>query len=62
MAEEFHEIAGFGELTDTELLSLPRARALVAAVRDASDFTLVQLLSHTVPGVPRMISTASLSV
>ena len=54
MAEEFHEIAGFGELTDTELLSLPRARALVAAVRDASDFTLVQLLSHTVPGVPRI--------
>jgi hypothetical protein len=52
MAEEFHEIAGFGELTDPEQLTLPRARALVAAVRDAGDFTLVQLLSHTVPGVP----------
>lgn len=52
MAEEFHEIAGFGELTDPEQLSLPRARALVAAARDAADFTLVRLLSHTVPGVP----------
>lgn len=52
MAEEFYEIAGFGELTDPEQLSLHRARALVAAVLDAGDFTLVQLLSHTVPGVP----------
>ncbi|MBU1816037.1 MAG: Mov34/MPN/PAD-1 family protein [Gammaproteobacteria bacterium] len=52
MADEFHEIAGFCELADREQLSLPRARALLAAVRDAGDFTLVQLLSHTVPGVP----------
>ena len=52
MTEEFHEIVGFGELTDPEQLTLPRARVLVAAVRDAGDFTLVRLLSHTVPGVP----------
>ena len=52
MAEEFHEIAGFGELTDPGQLNLPRARALVAAVHDAVDFTLVRMLSHTVPGVP----------
>ncbi|MBS0474329.1 MAG: ThiF family adenylyltransferase, partial [Proteobacteria bacterium] len=52
MAEEFHEIAGFGELTDPGQLNLPRARALVAAVHDAGDFTLVRMLSHTVPGVP----------
>lgn len=52
MAEEFHQLVGFGELADPELLILPRARALVAAVRDAGDFTLVQLQSHTVPGVP----------
>ena len=51
MAAEFHEIAGFGELTDPGQLNLPRARALVAAVHDAGDFTLVRLLSHTVPGV-----------
>lgn len=52
MAEEFHEIAGFGELTDPGQLNLPRARALVAAVHDAGDFTLVRMLSHTVLGVP----------
>lgn len=52
MAEEFHEIAGFGDLIDPAQLNLPRARALVAAVHDAGDFTLVQLLSHTVPGAP----------
>ena len=51
MAEEFHQLVGFGELADPELLRLPRARALVAAVRDAGDFALMQLLSHTVPGV-----------
>lgn len=52
MAAEFHELTGFGELTDHEQLKLPRARSLLAAVRDAGDFTLVQLLSHAVPGVP----------
>jgi len=52
MAEDCHELAGFRELTDLEQLSLPRARSLAAAVHDAGDFTLVQLLSHTVPGVP----------
>lgn len=52
MATEFHKLSGFGELTDHEQLKLPRARALVAAVRDAGDFTLVQLLSHAVRGVP----------
>lgn len=52
MATEYHELTGFAELTDREQLNLPRARALVAAVRDAGDFTLVQLLSHAVPGVP----------
>lgn len=52
MAAEFHELAGFAELTDREQLKLPRARTLVTAVRDAGDFRLVQLLSHAVPGVP----------
>jgi hypothetical protein len=51
MADEFHELVGFGELSDAEQLRLPRAQALAAAVRDAGDFELVQLLSHTVPGV-----------
>lgn len=51
MAEQFHELAGFRELADPDLLSLPRSRALMAAVRDAGDFTLIHLLSHTVPGV-----------
>lgn len=52
MATEYHELSGFAGLTDREQLKLPRARTLVAAVRDAGDFTLVQLLSHAVPGVP----------
>lgn len=52
MAEDFHALAGFGELTDPEQLRLPRARALVAAVNSAGDFKLVQLLSHSLPGVP----------
>lgn len=52
MAEDFHELAGFGELPDPAQLRLPRARALVAAVNSTGDFKLVQLLSHTVPGVP----------
>lgn len=52
MAREFHDLAGFCKLADAELLSLPRARALMAAVGDAGDFTLVQLLSHRVPSVP----------
>lgn len=51
MAEQFHELAGFRELADPDLLSLPRSRALMAAVRDAGDFNLIHLLSHTVPGV-----------
>jgi hypothetical protein len=50
MADEFHELVGFSELTDAEQLSLPRGQALITAVRVASDFKLVQLLSHTVPG------------
>lgn len=52
MAEQFHELAGFRELADTDLLTLPRSKALMAAVRDAGDFSLIQLLSHTVLGVP----------
>ena len=52
MVEEFHELVGFSELVDPELLNLPRARALVAALRDTGDFTLVQLLSHSLPGAP----------
>lgn len=52
MAAEFHELAGFAELTDREQLKLPRARTLVAAVLNAGDFKLVQLLSHAVPRMP----------
>lgn len=50
MSEEFHELLGFDVLADPDQLSLPRAKALFVAVRDAGDFTLVQLLSRTVPG------------
>lgn len=49
MSEEFHELVGFDVLADPDRLNLPRAKALYAAVHDASDFTLVQLLSCAVP-------------
>jgi hypothetical protein len=52
MSEDFHELVGFDVLADPDLLNLPLAQALFAAVHDASDFTLVKLLSRTVPGVP----------
>lgn len=52
MTEEFHELAGFCKLTDPDHLKLPRAQALVGAVKSASDFELVQLLSHSASGVP----------
>lgn len=52
MAEEFHELIGVVDLADAEQLKLPRARALVAAVHATGDFTLVQLLSHRLPGLP----------
>lgn len=52
MAEEFHQLFGFGELANPALLSLPRARALLVAVEDDGDFTFVQLLSCKLPGVP----------
>lgn len=54
MAEEFHELAGFGEVARPDLLTLRRAQALAAAVRDAADYTLVQLLSRDMPDLGRL--------
>lgn len=53
MVEEFYELAGFAEVAHPESLVLRRAQALAAAVRDADDYTIVQLLSRTVPGLGR---------
>lgn len=54
MAEEFHELAGFGEVARLDLLTLRRAQALTAAVRDAADYELVQLLSRNMPNLGRI--------
>lgn len=51
MVEQFHELAGFTELADPALLGQRRTLALAAAVGDASDYTLVQLLKRAVPGL-----------
>lgn len=53
MAAEYWELAGFGELPHPDALVLSRAQTLAAAVQDAPDFTLVQLLSRTMPGQRR---------
>jgi len=50
MGEEFYELAGFGEVAHPDSLTLRRAQALFAAVRNTADYTLVQLLSRTIPG------------
>jgi hypothetical protein len=54
MSEEFHELIGFGEVAHPDLLVLRRAQRLAAAVGDAGDYTLVQLLSHSVPDQRRI--------
>lgn len=49
MSEEFYHLSGFTDVERPDALTLPRARALCAAVRDAADYTLVQLLCRTMP-------------
>lgn len=54
MAEEFYELPGFVEVAHPDALILRRAQDLAAAVRDAGDYTLVQLLSRVTPGLGRV--------
>ncbi|PRD64837.1 ThiF family adenylyltransferase [Malikia granosa] len=54
MSEEFYELAGFREVAHPEMLVLRRAQDLVAAVRNAADYTLVQLLSRMMPDAGRI--------
>ena len=49
MATEYHELTGFGELTDREQLKLPRARALVAAVRDVTQTMMATMSARMAP-------------
>jgi hypothetical protein len=51
---EFHQLAGFTELTDAVQLTLRRTRTLVQAVGDAGDYTLLQLLARGNLGVGRI--------
>lgn len=52
MAEEFYQLPGFTEVKHEEL-KLPRAQALFAAVSEAADYHLVQLLSGAMAGKGR---------
>jgi integrative and conjugative element protein (TIGR02256 family) len=54
MAEQFHELADFTELADTAALTLRRAQALAVAIGDASDYSLVQLLTRATPDRAKM--------
>lgn len=54
MSQEFYQLTGFVDAAPPDALTLHRARELCAAVRDAADYTLVQLLSRTLPGTGRI--------
>jgi integrative and conjugative element protein (TIGR02256 family) len=49
MGADFHELNGFREEAHPDSFCLPRAKDLVSAVQEAEDYTLVQLLSSTLP-------------
>ncbi|MDO8778734.1 MAG: ThiF family adenylyltransferase [Burkholderiaceae bacterium] len=49
MAKSYYELAGFGEVAHPDALILRRTQALFAAVQSAADYTLLQLLSRTMP-------------
>ena len=50
MSEDFYELLGFSEVARPDDLTLHRTQALFVAVREAADFSLVQLLSCTMQG------------
>lgn len=54
MSDEFHELIGFGEVAHPDCLLLRRAQNLAAAVADAGDYSLVQLLSRSTPDQGRI--------
>ncbi|MGH7470920.1 MAG: ThiF family adenylyltransferase [Longimicrobiales bacterium] len=54
MAEEYHELANVIEVDDADALTIPRAKALLDAVKHQRDYSLVQLLRHIVDGVPKL--------
>lgn len=49
MGDYFHELNGCREEAHPDSFCLPRAKALVSAVQEAEDYTLVQLLSRPLP-------------
>lgn len=53
MDDDFYSLAGFEEVQNHNSLTLRRAQALFAAVRDSGDYTLVQTLSRTLPTAGR---------
>lgn len=54
MTEEYWELDGFGEVAHPDALVLRRAQALVTAMQDAPDYTVMQLLSRTMPRAGRI--------
>lgn len=52
MEAPYHELSNVAEVNDTDTLTIPRARALVDAVRHQRDYTLIQLLRHPAESSP----------
>ncbi len=46
MSDEYHELVNVEKVDNLDALELPRARALVEAVRRQSDFLVIKLLRH----------------
>ena len=49
MADAYFELAGFEEVAHHDALALRRTQVLFAAIQDAADYKLVQLLSRKMP-------------
>lgn len=47
MSEEFYELIGFSDVAELDALTPRRVQSLLTAIRDAVDYTLVQLKSRT---------------
>ena len=50
MADVYHDLANVAEVGDDDALTIPRARALLDAIRRQRDYSLVQLLRHPTNG------------
>lgn len=54
MVEEYHQLSNVAEVNDQHALTIPRAKALLDALQHHRDYSLVQLLQHSVEGVRKL--------